>query len=96
MWREKTRHSLAITGQGIHVHVEGEPLLRQAGQLLRRVRLAEINEVLLFGRIELSSAAVAALVRRKIDVVYLTRQGSFRSRTAPTAQRGRGSQTAGS
>ena len=74
-------HALAITEQGVHVHVEGETLLlRQAGQLLRQVRLAEINEVLLFGRIELSSAAVAALARRKVDVVFLTRQGTFRAR----------------
>lgn len=74
-------HALAITEQGIHVHVEGETLLlRQGDQLMRRVRLAEVNEVLLFGRIEVSSAAVALLVRRKVDVVYLTRQGYFRAR----------------
>jgi len=74
-------HALAITEQGIHVHVEGETLLlRQGDQVVRRVRLAEIHEVILFGRVELSSAAVAALVRRKIDVVYLTRQGYFRAR----------------
>jgi len=76
-------HALAITEQGLHVHVEGETLLlRQGNQLLRRVRLAEVNEVLLFGRIEVSSAALAALVRRKVDVVYLTQQGSFRARLA--------------
>ncbi len=74
-------HALAITEQGIHVHVEGELLLlRQGKEVLRRVRLAEINELLLFGRIEVSSAAVAALVRRKVDIVYLTRQGYFRAR----------------
>ncbi len=76
-------HALAITEQGLHVHVEGETLLLSQGkQRLRRVRLAEINEVLLFGRVELSSAAVAALMRRKVDVVYLTRQGYFRARLA--------------
>jgi CRISPR-associated protein Cas1 len=76
-------HALAITEQGIHVHVEGETLLlRQGDQVVRRVRLAEVNELLLFGRVELSSAAVAVLVRRKVDVVYLTRQGYFRARLA--------------
>lgn len=76
-------HALAITEQGLHVHVEGETLLlRQGNQLLRRVRLAEVNEVLLFGRIEVSSAALAALVRRKVDVVFLTQQGYFRARLA--------------
>jgi CRISPR-associated protein Cas1 len=76
-------HALAITEQGIHVHVEGETLLlRQGEQLVRRVRLAEVNEVLLFGRVEMSSAAVAALARRRVEVVYLTRQGYFRARLA--------------
>lgn len=79
-------HALAITEQGIHVHVQGETLLlRQGEQLVRRVRLAEINEVLLFGRVELSSTAAAALVRRKVDVVYLSRQGYFRARLAGPA-----------
>ena len=74
-------HSLAITEQGTVVHVEGETLLLQrAGNLLRRVRLQEINQVLLFGGVELSSGAVAALARRRVDVVFLTRQGYFRAR----------------
>ena len=74
-------HALAINEQGIHVHVEGETLLlRQGSQVVRRVRLADINELLLLGRIEVSSSAVAALVRRNVDVVYLTRQGYFRAR----------------
>jgi CRISPR-associated protein Cas1 len=74
-------HALAITEQGLHVHVEGETLLlRQGARLVRRVRLAEVSQLLLFGQVELTTAAVAALARRRIDVVYLTRQGSFRAR----------------
>ena len=74
-------HTLAITEQGVHIHVEGETLLlQQSGQVLRRVRLAEVNQLLLFGQVELTTAAIAALVRRRIDVVYLTRQGYFRAR----------------
>jgi CRISPR-associated protein Cas1 len=74
-------HALAITEQGIHVHVEGESLLlRQGGQLVRRVRLGEVSQLLLFGQVELTTAAVAVLARRRVDVVYLTRQGYFRAR----------------
>jgi CRISPR-associated protein Cas1 len=85
-------HALAITEQGIHVHVEGESLLlRQGAQLVRRVRLGEVNQLLLFGQVELTTSAVAALARRRVDVVYLTRQGYFRARLlgpdAPPAAR---------
>lgn len=74
-------HSLAITEQGTQVHVEGETLLLQrGGRTLRRVRLQDVNQVLLFGQVEVSSGAVAALARRRVDVVYLTRQGYFRAR----------------
>jgi CRISPR-associated protein Cas1 len=74
-------HSLAITEQGTHVHVEGEMLLLSRGtEVFRRVRLAEIHELLLFGRIEVSSGVIAALARRPIDVVFLTQQGYFRAR----------------
>src|SRR5262249_45707925 len=76
-------HALAITEQGTHVHVEGETLLlRQAQQVVRRARLGEVNQLLLFGRVEISSAALAALARRRGDVVFLTRQGDFRARLA--------------
>jgi CRISP-associated protein Cas1 len=74
-------HALAITEQGTQVHVQGDTLLlSRAAQVLRRVRLVEIHEVLLFGAVELTSAAVALLARRGIDVVFLSRQGYFRAR----------------
>ncbi len=74
-------HTLAINEQGTHVNVEGELLvLSKEGRVLRRVRLGEIEQVLLFGRIEVSSGAIAALARRAIDVIFLTMQGYFRAR----------------
>lgn len=83
-------HTLAITEQGTAVHAEGELLsLSRQGRILRRVRLAEIDEVQLFGRIELSSGAIALLARREVDVVYLTQRGAFRARLA-----GRGTRSA--
>jgi CRISPR-associated protein Cas1 len=74
-------HTLAITEQGARVQVQGESLLIQRdGQLLRRVRLGELHQLLLFGGVELSAAALAALARRGVDVVFLTLQGYFRAR----------------
>ena len=74
-------HILAITEQGTALNVEGETLLLSRGQkVMRRVRLAEINQVLLFGRVEISSGAIAALARRQVDVVFLTQRGNFRAR----------------
>ncbi len=74
-------HTLSVTEQGTELHVEGETLLvTRGGQTLRRVRMAELNQVLLLGQVQLSTAAVARLVRRGVDVVFLTQQGYFRAR----------------
>jgi len=81
-------HALAVSEQGTRLHLVGDTLLVQRGKdVLRRVRLGEINEVLLLGQVELSTAAVAALARRNIDVVFLTAQGWFRARlVGPASQ----------
>jgi CRISPR-associated protein Cas1 len=74
-------HALAVTEQGTRLHLEGELLtLKCAEVVVRRVRLAEVREVLLFDQVEITSAALAALARRGVDVVLLSRQGYFRAR----------------
>jgi CRISPR-associated protein Cas1 len=74
-------HTLSVTEQGTEVHAEGETLLvSRGGRPLRRVRIAELDQVLLFGQVQLSTAAVARLMRREVDVVFLTHQGYFRAR----------------
>ncbi len=76
-------HTLAVTEQGTHVHAEGDALtLARAGTVVHRVRLGAVEQVLLFGRVEITSAALALLARRGIDVVLLSRQGYFRARLA--------------
>ena len=74
-------HTLAISEQETSLHAEGDTLLlyRQAS-VLRRVRVAEIDQLLLFGRIELTSGAILLLLRRGVDVVWLTTHGEFRGR----------------
>jgi len=74
-------HALAVTEQGTTVHAEGDCLLIRRGEtVFKRVRIGELDQVLLFGRVELSSGAVAVLARKGIDVVYLTQHGTFRAR----------------
>ncbi len=74
-------HSLAVTEQGTEVHVQGDTLvLQRGGKSARTVRLQELREVLLFGRVEVTSAAVAVLARRGIDLVWLTAYGYYRAR----------------
>ena len=76
-------HTLSITEQGIQLHAEGNLLVLMRGKArLRQVRAAEIEQVLLFGRVELTSGAVALLARRGIDCVWLRQDGRFRARLA--------------
>lgn len=72
---------VVITEQGVHVHAEGESLLLARGGIeIQRIRLGEIEQLLLCGRIELSSGAIIALTRRSIEVIFLTEHGRFRAR----------------
>lgn len=76
-------HTLSVTEQGIELHAEGNLLVLARGKaVLRRVRAAEIEQVLLFGHVELTSGAVALLARRGIDCVWLRQDGRFRARLA--------------
>ncbi len=79
--RDRTMHTLAISEQGLAVHAEGDLLALQRGRnVVRRVRVAELEQVLLFGRVEVSSGAIALLLRRGVELVWLTQNGRFRGR----------------
>ncbi|MCS6850117.1 MAG: CRISPR-associated endonuclease Cas1 [Gemmataceae bacterium] len=81
-------HSLAITEQGVAIHIEGDQLLLQKNKaVLRRVRLGEIEQLVLLGQVELTSAAIAALARQGVDVVFLSRHGYFRARLLSAASK---------
>jgi CRISPR-associated protein Cas1 len=54
--------------------------VRQGDRVVHRARLGEVREVQLFGQVEITSASLAALARRGVDVVFLTRRGQFRAR----------------
>lgn len=76
-------HSLAVCEQGTSVQAEGDLLLLARGaSVVKRVRAGELDQVLLLGRVELTSGAIGLLLRRGIDVVWLTQNGVFRGRLA--------------
>lgn len=72
---------VAVTESGHEIHLKGEQLeLRRGGRLARAIKLAELEQLWLFGAVEITHAAMMALLERGIDVVFLTRGGSFRGR----------------
>jgi CRISPR-associated protein Cas1 len=74
-------HTLAVTEQGVCLHAEGDLLSVRRGQtVLRQSRAGEIEQALLFGRVEVTSGALILLLRRNIDLVLLTADGRFRGR----------------
>ena len=72
---------VAITEPGITVGLHGERLvLRRGGREGEQFRLAEVEQLLLFGPVEVTHAALMRLLAHGVDVVYLTGAGSFRGR----------------
>lgn len=72
---------LAIMEQGTLLTADGEMLVVARGdETIRRVRMADLDQVLLFGAITLAPPAVAVLLRRGIDTVLLTQRGRYRGR----------------
>jgi len=81
--------TLALMEQGTALGIEGEIFsIEREGQagderrrvVIQQVRMAEVDEVLVFGNIALTPAAVAALLQRGIDTVFLTAHGRYRGR----------------
>lgn len=73
--------TLALMEQGMTLAVEGEQFsIEREGTVINRVRMAEVDEVLVFGNIALTPAAIAALLQRGIDTVFLTARGQYRGR----------------
>ena len=73
--------TLALMEQGMTLAVEGEQFsIERAGTVISKMRMAEVDEVLVFGAIALTPAAIAALLQRGIDTVFLTLHGRYRGR----------------
>lgn len=73
--------SLVLMEQGLTLGLDGGLFtVERAGQVIERVRVTEVEEVLLFGNVQLTPAATAALLARGIDTVFLTARGRYRGR----------------
>ncbi len=73
--------TLALMEQGMTLAVEGEQFsIEREGAVVNRVRMTEVDEVLVFGAVSLTPAAIAALLQRGIDTVFLTAHGRYRGR----------------
>jgi len=68
---------LYLTEQGMRVSREGERLVLEAGQKKKEVRLAEVEQVVVFGRINFTAPALQALLKRRIEVHFLTLAGKY-------------------
>jgi CRISPR-associated protein Cas1 len=80
--------ALSLMEQGLTVGVDGEVLVVQReGQRIDHVRLGDLDEVLVFGAITLTPHAIAALLRRGLDVVFLTARGRYLGRLMPPNSR---------
>jgi CRISPR-associated protein Cas1 len=67
--------------QGMTLTVDGELFsIERTGKVVHQVRMADVDEVLVFGGIALSPPAIGALLARGIDTVFLTARGRYRGR----------------
>jgi CRISPR-associated protein Cas1 len=74
--------------QGLAVSVDGDLLAVGRGDsVIERVRIADVDEVLVFGTVELTSGAIRALLRKGIETVFLTMRGAYLGRLAAPASR---------
>ncbi|GIW95115.1 MAG: hypothetical protein KatS3mg110_3156 [Pirellulaceae bacterium] len=73
--------SVAISEQGTRLSAEGDCLVVWRGEHpVRKLRATELDQVLLYGNIDISHGALLLLVRRGADLVWLTQHGQFRAR----------------
>ena len=72
---------LYLVEQGSTVHKQGELLtVIRDGETRARVPLRRIDQVVVFGRVSLTTPVVETLLRRGIDAVFLTVEGRYYGR----------------
>lgn len=80
-------HELVVTDLEVRVGLEKETLvLTKAGHTFQRVRLQALRQVVLLGPLEITAAAMRALLRRRIDVLLLTTEGEYLGRILAPGQ----------
>ena len=73
--------TVVVTEQGATVRAEGKFLVvENGGQVIKRIRTHDVDQLVLMGSVTLSAGAVALVARSEIDTVFLTTKGNFRAR----------------
>lgn len=74
--------TLYVTEPGVQVHKQGQRLLvRRNKDILQDIPLIKVDRVVLMGRgVSITTPTMYALMRNKVDILYLTSSGSFISR----------------
>jgi len=76
---------LYVNEQGTSLRKASKRLLvAKNGQTLQAVRLHEVERVVLFGNIQVTTPAAATLLDAGVEVSFLSQYGRFRGRLAPT------------
>jgi len=76
--------SLYVSQQGCYVALQQEYLLvKQQGQTIAQVQLPHIEQVLIFGRSQVTTQAITACLKKNIPIVYLSRMGYCYGRIMP-------------
>ena len=69
--------------QGINLQKDGERLVvKKEGRVLKTIHFHNLEQVILMGRICISPAVIATLLKRRIDTVFLTKTGKYLGRLA--------------
>ena len=75
---------LYLTEQGLRVSRESQRLqIKSRGNLIREVRLNDLEQVVVMGRIEISTPAIQALLKRDVDIHFLTSTGQYLGKLSP-------------
>ncbi len=73
--------TLYLIEQGAELHCDGERMdVRRDGVVLQSLPLIKIEQVVIFGNVQLSTPAIKRLLDREVDVVFLTQGGRFHGR----------------
>lgn len=79
-----TRRPLYLSTQGFSVGISSKVLqVKDKGRVVQKVRLNEINQVNLFGNVQVSTQAIGVLMTEEIPLIYFSFGGWFRGMTQP-------------
>lgn len=73
-----------VLEQNASVSSEGERLLiKKEGNVLHTLHLFKLDQLVLFGNVSITPAAISHLLRLEVDTVFMSRQGRYRGRLQP-------------